>query len=273
VAEYAGTVAIGVAAGVLSGMFGIGGGVITTPAIRLLLGAPALIAVGTPLPVIIPGSLTGAVSYARAGLSDVRTGVLMGLGGSATAVLGAWLATRAGGTTVMLATAVLVVWMAADMLLQAFRRPRSEARIGAGEADPALASERGADARSQRPRTAVALAIGGAAGLYSGFLGLGGGFVLVPLMTRFLGFDMKRAVGTSLAAISVLSIPGSVTHALLGNVDWRIATALVIGVVPGALLGSRLALRARDRWLQIGFATLLVAAAALLAANELGWRP
>ena len=62
------TVAIGLVAGVLSGMFGIGGALVTTPAIRLLLGRPELIAVGTPLPVIIPTAVAGALAYARRGL-------------------------------------------------------------------------------------------------------------------------------------------------------------------------------------------------------------
>ena len=68
------TVVVGLVSGVLSGAFGIGGGLVTTPAIRLLLGYPALIAVGTPLPVILPGAIAGASSYVRRGLADVRAG-------------------------------------------------------------------------------------------------------------------------------------------------------------------------------------------------------
>jgi uncharacterized membrane protein YfcA len=75
-------VAVGLFSGVLSGAFGIGGGLITTPAIRLLLAYPALIAVGTPLPVILPGALTGAVTYWNRGSADVRAGIVMGLIGS-----------------------------------------------------------------------------------------------------------------------------------------------------------------------------------------------
>ena len=116
--EFLATVAIGFASGVLSGMFGIGGGVITTPAIRLLLGAPALVAVGTPLVALIPSVVTGAISYARARVCDLRGGVTLGLAGALTAVVGAWLTRLVGGTFVLVATAVLILVMAADMARQ-----------------------------------------------------------------------------------------------------------------------------------------------------------
>ena len=74
--------AIGFVAGYLSGQFGIGGGVITAPAIRMLLGGSALVSVGTPLPVIIPTSITGVIAYARRGLLDVRAGLTIGAAGA-----------------------------------------------------------------------------------------------------------------------------------------------------------------------------------------------
>ena len=259
------TSAIGFVSGVLSGMFGIGGGVITTPAIRLLLGAPAIVAVATPLPVIVPGALTGAFSYAKAHVSDPRSGVILGVAGAPLAIVGAVVATRVGGTTVLLATAVLVLWMSGDMILQATRRPRTRGALD-GEADPALV---GCDppTAEQRPALAGLIAIGALAGLYSGFLGLGGGFVLVPTMTRFLGFSMKRAIGTSLTAVAILAIPGTITHGLLGNIDWLMALALIVGVVPGALLGTRISLGSSEKFLRIGFAMLLAVTGVLLGAN------
>ncbi len=80
-------VAIGLASGVLSGLFGIGGGIITTPAIRLLMDAPALVAVGTPLPVILPGALTGTVGFMRRGDVDVLAASILGASGAVTSVL------------------------------------------------------------------------------------------------------------------------------------------------------------------------------------------
>jgi len=256
--EWVLAAAIGFASGVLSGALGIGGGIVTTPAIRLFMGAPALIAVGTPLPVIIPSAITGALSYAKRGVADVRSGLVVGAAGAATAVAGALLATRAGGTVVLLGTSVLILYAAVDTILQVVR-PRAD-----------LAPESPIeDADGARPRLAPLLAIGAITGLYSGFFGLGGGFVLVPMLSRWVAFPIKRAIGTSLVAVALLAVPGTITHALLGNIDWGIAAGLVIGVVPGAMLGARITLGSRDRDVRIAFAVLLVVAGTWLATSEL----
>ena len=249
------TAAVGLASGVLAGAFGIGGGLLTTPAIRLLLGYPALVAVGTPLPVIVPTALAGALGHARRGLVDVRAAAIMGAVGAGTAVLGARLASQVGGGFVLVATAVLIGWIAVDML----RRP-------APEPTPAAAGE---SASGQRVAAWRVAAIGLVAGLYSGFLGLGGGFVIVPALARWLGWPVKRAIGTSLATITLLAIPGSVTHYLLGNVDMRLALLLAAGAVPGALFGARLTDAASERHVATAFAAFLVVAAVALAWGEL----
>ena len=273
------SVGIGLVSGVLSGAFGIGGGIITTPAIRLLLGAPALIAVGTPLPVIFPAAFTGALTYAREGVADLRTGLICGLAGTATAVLGAWATTWAGGETVLVVTAALVLYTAADVTWQALRSPRAAPTTAEKPADSdrpprsATFADPPADGVSRASASAVPLVplmvIGAMTGLYSGFLGLGGGFVLVPLLTRWLGFDVKRAIATSLVAVTVLAVPGTIAHAFLGNIDWGIAFALMLGVVPGAVLGARLTLRAGDRTVRLGFAALLLLVGVWLVASEL----
>lgn len=245
-------IAVGFASGALSGAFGIGGGILTTPAIRLLMAAPALVAVGTPLPVIIPSAITGGLQYRREGLVDGRSAGWMAFGGVSTAAIGAIAATRVGGSVVLLATVALIAWAAADMSLQVVR-PRSEE----GTAEQAFP-----------PRVMTLLVIGAVGGLYSGFFGLGGGFVLIPLMTRWLRFPIKRAIGTSLVTVAMLAVPGTVTHAVLGNIDWTLAAGLALGVVPGAWLGARISIGAADRSIRIGFAALLVAVGAWLAVNE-----
>jgi uncharacterized membrane protein YfcA len=115
-----------------------------------------------------------------------------------------------------------------------------------------------------RPATPAAFAaIGAAAGLISGLLGVGGGIVMVPLMAGWLGVPLKRALGTSLAAIVLLVIPGTVVHAINGNIDWGIFVVLTIGAVPGARIGASLALGTRERTLRllVGGFLLLIAAA------------
>lgn len=246
---------IGLAAGYLSGQFGIGGGIITTPAIRLLLGRPELIAVGTPLPVIVPTAVAGAVAYARRQLADVRLGLRVGLIGGAFTVAGARLSTVAGGRAVLLVTAALIAWIAVQMAISTLR---------------SLPEELAGSAESPRCRSwPCAAALGAAAGLYSGFLGLGGGFVVVPALIRYFGFSAKRAIGTSLVIVSLLAVPGSVAHHALGNVDLSLAALLTVGVIPGALLGARVTARAKERSVRLGFAVLLVVVAVVLAYGEL----
>lgn len=273
---------IGLVSGALSGAFGIGGGIVTTPAIRLVMGAPALIAVGTPLPVIIPGAVTGALSYHRAGLIDSRAGFTIALAGAPLTVLGAWLATRMGGGVVLVATAALIVWAATDMLLQVRteqpRSTREPARVidqvvapgePQGRSGDGSPTEPPAEGPVRAPLWALA-GIGVLAGLYSGFLGLGGGFVIVPVLTRWLRFPIKLAIGTSLVTVAVLAVPGTITHSALGNIDWRIAAGLAVGVVPGALLGSKLSMRAADRSVRVAFSVLLIAVGLWLGLSELG---
>jgi uncharacterized membrane protein YfcA len=114
-------------------------------------------------------------------------------------------------------------------------------------------------------------AVGLAAGFVSGLLGVGGGIVMVPAFTTLLGMPLKRALGTSLAVISVLAIPGTITHAVLGHIDWAIFLVVTLGVVPGARLGARIALGARERALRMAVGSFLLFVAVAYGASELGY--
>lgn len=263
-------IVVGLVSGLLSGLFGIGGAVVTTPAIRMLLGYPELIAVGTPLVVIIPTAVAGAFVHVRQGSADVRTGALVALAGVPASVGGAALTRVVGGSVVLMVTAVLIAYMAVDMLVLSVRGSRVAAEgAGVEEADPALASDR-EPARDPRPGLGRVVAIGLATGLYSGFLGLGGGFIVVPALVRWLGFPVKRAIGTSLVAVALLAVPGAISHYVLGNIDLALAGSLILGVVPGALAGARLVAVARERVLSTGFAVLLLVTGAALGLTEAG---
>lgn len=245
--------AVGFAAGILSGAFGVGGGVVTTPAIRLLLDQPALVAVGTPLPVIIPTAIVGSISYARRGLADVRAGIIIGLWGAAASVLGAYFSDLVGGSVVMIATAALILYLAVDMLVHGGKS----------------ASDRLDEPVSDTRRRGGRALLGISTGLYSGFLGLGGGFVLVPMLVRFGGYPIKKAIGTSLTTIAVLAIPGSITHWSLGHVDVRLSLLLALGVIPGVLIGARLTSAASESRVRYAFSALLLFVGIVLAINEI----
>lgn len=231
---------IGFASGVASGAFGIGGALLSTPGLRWILDTPALIAVGTTLPAIIPTALAGAYTYARNQLIDVRVAGVLCASGAAFAVLGALATTVVPGEALLVITAVLILFLSLRMLRQVEPGPE----------------------HVQRRSVPVLLAVGTVSGFVSGLLGVGGGVILVPVLTVLLGFPVKAALGTSLAVVAAQSIPGSITHAFLGNIDWRIVGGLVVGVVPGARIGARAAVSTEDAKLRVvvacGFGVLAI---------------
>jgi len=245
------TLIAGFFTGVLSGMFGVGGAVISTPAI-LALGATPLQAVGSTLPSIIPGAASGSVRYEREGMIDHRVAWRTGVAGMAFAALGA-VASKAvpgKGHIQMVLTALLLGWFA-------FRTARGS--------DPAVAP---ADHDLHRSLWLLVV-IGVMAGSLSGFLGVGGGIVMVPAFTNWVGLPLKRAIATSLVCVGLVSIPGTITHQLLGDIDWLFALPLMVAAIPGARVGAHLAIRASDRTLRITVGSVLGTIAVVYGVVEL----
>lgn len=116
---------------------------------------------------------------------------------------------------------------------------------------------------------ALGFVIGLVAGLMGGYVGVGGGFIMVPLFMQMLKTPMKLTSGTSLIAVLILAIPGVVTQALMGNIAWVAGIALAIGAIPGAVVGSHLVDRIPERTLRFLFSALLCVAAILLVVDQL----
>lgn len=258
------TAVLGVATGILSGLFGVGGGVISQPGMRLL-GLEPLMVIGTALPVIIPGAASGAVRYVREGLirwSAVAATVPSGL---AAAVVGSLLAEKVPGEghLLQLATAGLLG-------LSSYRMARAPAPLPPEER---LAETDAPEAPTSPPAGEATVAryasIGAVAGLLSGLLGIGGGVIMVPAFVQFARMEVKTAIATSLVCVGAYAVPGTVTHALLDHIDGRVALALVLGAIPGARLGAALTIRATDRRLRVTVASFLGATAVLYAGGEL----
>lgn len=106
--------------------------------------------------------------------------------------------------------------------------------------------------------TLTLLAIGTAAGVYSGLFGVGGGAVMVPLLILWRQMDPRAAAATSLAAIIVIAAAGAATHAAYGNVHWDAAGVVAAPAVAGAVVGTALQQRVRREWVSIGLAVLLI---------------
>lgn len=258
------TVAMGLATGILSGLFGIGGGVVSQPAMRLL-GLEPLIVIGTALPAIIPGSVSGAARYLRERLILWPVVAATVPAGLVAAVAGGLLADQVPGDghLLQLVTAGLLG-------LSSYRMAMAPPSLPGGETLP-LTRLPGAPPDESVGHGPVArhIAIGAVSGLLSGLLGIGGGVVMVPAFVQFARMELKTAIATSLVCVGAFAVPGTITHALLDHIDVRVAMALVVGVIPGARLGAALTIRATDRRLRVTVAGFLGVIAVLYATGEL----
>jgi uncharacterized membrane protein YfcA len=250
------TVLVGVGTGVLSASFGVGGAVVSTPAIRAL-GVPALLAVGTTLPSIFPSAITGTARYVKEDLILWRVVAVTAPAGILSAVVGAKLAPHVPGEghLLMVLTAVLLGYTALRMA----RKPKQ-----AGPAETAAPDVPRADGG----RAGVLVAVGALAGLMSGLLGIGGGTVMVPGFTVLGKLPLKTTIATSLACVAIFAIPSTITHALDHNIDWRVALCLTIGVIPGARFGAAAAVKASDEGLRKAVAGFLGIIAAVYLIGE-----
>lgn len=257
----------GLATGLLSALFGVGGAVLSQPAIRAL-GVPALNAISTTLPTVIPGALTGTIRYARAGLIDRRVVAWTVPFGIAASILGSFLSREipGDGHFLTLATAGLLGFTTWRIARTAWRTPPST--DGLPETDAEMAG--GGPARTDPEPSALAMAlIGLGAGLLSGLLGVGGGVVLVPAFSEILGLPLKRGIATSLTCVGLFAIPGTLAHAALGGIYWKVALLLSAGIVPGAWLGSKIVMVARERRLRLAISAFLGLIAVLYAGGEI----
>jgi uncharacterized membrane protein YfcA len=238
----------GFVAGAMGGAFGVGGAIVTTPAVQVLLGARPIVAVGTPLPAIFPTTLAGLPAYRRAGQIDYRAVRWIAPFGALSSAGGAALTQVIKADILLLVTALLIGYQAARLAFGTGARER---------------------ASSDPPPAGSLAATGLVAGLTSGLLGVGGGIVMVPVMSGILRMPLKRVLGTSLVCIAFMVIPGTIVHALLGHIDWTICLLLSIGSVPGAALGSRWTNRVRERTLRIAVGILLGAVSIAYAGLEI----
>lgn len=114
-----------------------------------------------------------------------------------------------------------------------------------------------------------AVLIGLVAGLASGYVGVGGGFLMVPLFITLYQCSMHEASGTSLVAVMILAIPGIVQQGIYGNIDYLVGICIAVGSIPGGILGAKLSKRIPERQLRLIFGCFLLVAAVLLVVNEI----
>jgi uncharacterized membrane protein YfcA len=191
--------------------------------------------------VLFPTAISGSVAYYKERLADFRIGGLMLITALPMTWLGASLVPMIGGRTLMIWTAAFIMLVAGSFIVRAMILQERE------------------DDQHHAPHTMVALTIGAIGGLFAGLLAIGGGIIYIPAILRFFRRPMKVAQATSLAMVTIVAIPGTIKHAMLGNIDWVLAGILAVATVPAGYLGARVAVKLRNRTLERIFGILTMA--------------
>jgi uncharacterized protein len=262
--------ALGALVGLLLALTGAGGGILAVPLLvfALHLGLAQAAPIGL-LAVGLAAAMSASLGL-RDGIVRYRAAMLMGGLAMALAPLGVAAAQRVPNTPLTIAFAAVLAVSAWRMWQRAHRALRPQADAPAHSTLPCVLDARDGRLVWTRP-CAQALAFTGAfAGILSGLLGVGGGFVIVPALTRFTELSARSIVATSLAVIALASIGGVGAAAWKGTIAWDIALPFAIGSVAASLLARMIAARVAGPRLQQGFAIVSAGVAALLLARTLG---
>lgn len=278
-------IALGAGVGLLSGMFGVGGGFLTTP-LLIVYGIPPTVAAASAATQVTGASVSGVFAHMRRGGVDVRMGGVLVAGGILGSLFGAWLF-RLLQQSGQIDTAIAVTYVlllgsiglsmlreaVAAILVARGRRPAKPRRRRHHPLVAALPFRMRFYASGLYISPLAPLLLGFATGILTILLGIGGGFVLVPAMIYLLGMATGVVVGTSLFQILFVTAVATMVHATTTKaVDIVLAALLLVGSVAGAQLGARLASRAKPEYLRLALA-LMVLAVAFRIGLGLGWRP
>lgn len=268
--------AIGLLTGLLSGTFGVGGGIVCTPMLRLIMHLDAHMAIGTTLALIVPTSVAGAVNYVKEKLVDLNMVKLLVLPAIIGTLIGAALTLQVQGRTLMLLFAALITLAAVDLLSGFSNKLKQQAATKAElelnqvvQSDLVQSGLVQAGAISKKLSWLKVFPVGLLTGLLAGFFGVGGGFILIPILLAVYGMSAKSAFGTSLLVVACLSVPGTIAHSINHHVQFLLVLVMVLGAVPGSMIGSKLALRLKDSMLKRAFGAIMLAMAAFMVYKEL----
>lgn len=235
--QHLGAFLIGIVIGFLGGLFGKGGSAIATPLLSLI-GFPGFIAVASPLPATVPGTLVASAGYWKSRLIDwqiVWWSISVGVPAT---IVGSYLTKFTGAAPLLVITGLMVLGFGLSFLLS----PKEKESGNAG-VDPHVVIR-----PSYWRVRLVLVAIG--VGLVSGLLANSGGFLLAPSYARILHQPIKKAFACSLAVSVVLALPGTIVHAYLGHISWAVTGLIALGSVPFSYLGATVAIRSEARLLE-----------------------
>ena len=242
---------LGLVVGIVLGVVGGGGSIIAVPALVYGVGMSPAEAIPTSLLVVGISSLAALVPRLREGINWPVV-LIVGAAG----IPAAWAGTALGR---LLDPNILMLAFAAIMVIAGIRMlARTKEIDGSCSIGPT---------RAFRTCAPKAVGVGLLVGFLTGLLGVGGGFLITPALTLFLGLRMKQAVGSSLAIIVINSAAGFGAHATGFTIEWPTVLAFAVPAILGSLVAARLAGRLQDRHIRVSFAMLIFAVAAWVTAN------
>ncbi len=234
------------AIGISLGAFGAGGSIITLPLLVYVAGIPAHTAIGMSLVIVGATSIFGSYLHYRQGQVFAKAVLMLGAAGAVGAFFGSTLTHLVSETVLMLSFAALMIGSGAAML-----RKKPDSNLVP---------------RCSPPRC---LTIGAAVGVMTGFLGVGGGFLIVPALIIFAGLAPKTAVGSSLAIIGLNSAAGVIGQLRYTDMDWKLTSAFLVAAVLGMAVGTRICTEISQRALQRSFAWFIIAVAVVIGGANL----
>ncbi|MDT9599130.1 sulfite exporter TauE/SafE family protein [Sphingosinicella rhizophila] len=213
----------GVLVGFVLALVGGGGSILAVPLMVYLVGVPnPHVAIGTSALAVAANALTGLLNHVRQGNVKWRCALVYAAAGIAGAFAGSTAGKAFDGQKLLFLFAIVMVVVGIAMLRN--RRREGDASVVLG-----------------RENATKLVGFGAGTGLFAGFFGIGGGFLIVPGLVAATGMPIMNAIGSSLVAVSAFGLTTAANYAFSGLIDWALAAAFVAGGVAGGFIGARLA--------------------------------
>ena len=243
---------IGFGAGGLSGVFGVGGGIVLIPLLVLLLHIAQKRAQATSLVMVALAGAAGSITYAIAGEVAWIPAAFILIGGLAGSLIGSSLVKRTSDHRLQIGFGLLLIAVAVRLLLP-------------------ITTESNAEFMSISAVAAVGFVLSGLAmGLLSALFGVGGRIILIPIIVTAFGFPQQLAAGTSLTVMAPIALLGAWRQSRTGATDWRMGLRFGVASIPGSIIGAIVAVSVSGSVLRVLFALLLIVIGLRMTIE--GWR-
>lgn len=262
-------IGLGAIIGVILALTGAGGGILAVPLLVVGLGLSMVQAAPIGLLAVGLAAGVGALLGLRQGVVRYRAAAFIAGIGIVVAPLGLWLAHRLPNLPLTLAFSALLLYVSARIFTTALRELRHGHAAPRAEVLPCVLNPLQGRLRWTLPCARALAFTGMLSGLLSGLLGVGGGFVIIPALTRYTDLDMKSVVATSLAVIALVSAGSVATATLAGVMYWSVGAPFAGGAVLGLIAGRQIAGYLAGPRLQQIFAIVGGIAALMLALSAL----